>query len=88
MSSDSWYDSGVNFVGGLLEKGMEGYIEVEKAKASNPANQAASQDATFNSPTIDENPTAKNGQNVSLSRDVVGYGNNQVGVTAGLQHRF
>ncbi|CAJ0901141.1 Outer membrane porin protein 32 [Ralstonia sp. LMG 32965] len=31
---------------------------------------------------------AKNGQNVSLSRDVVGYGNNQVGVTAGLQHRF
>lgn len=31
---------------------------------------------------------ARNGQNVSLSRDVVGYGNNQVGVTAGLQHRF
>ena len=31
---------------------------------------------------------AKNGQNVSLSRDVAGYGNNQVGVTVGLQHRF
>ena len=31
---------------------------------------------------------AKNGQNVSLSRDVVGYGNSQVGVTMGLQHRF
>jgi len=31
---------------------------------------------------------AQNGQNVSLSRDVVGYGNNQVGVTAGLRHRF
>ncbi|ANJ72325.1 porin [Ralstonia insidiosa] len=31
---------------------------------------------------------AQNGQNVSLSRDVVGYGNSQIGVTAGLQHRF
>ncbi len=31
---------------------------------------------------------ARNGQNVSLSRDVAGFGNSQVGVTAGLQHRF
>jgi predicted porin len=31
---------------------------------------------------------ARNGQNVSVSRDFVGYANNQVGVTAGLQHRF
>ncbi|MDR3382551.1 porin [Cupriavidus basilensis] len=31
---------------------------------------------------------ARNGQNVSLSRDFIGYANNQVGVTAGLQHRF
>jgi len=31
---------------------------------------------------------ARNGQNVSVSRDLVGYANNQVGVTAGLQHRF
>ena len=31
---------------------------------------------------------ARNGQNVSVSRDNIGYANNQVGVTAGLQHRF
>ncbi len=31
---------------------------------------------------------AKDGNNVSLSRDLIGYANNQVGVTAGLQHRF
>jgi len=31
---------------------------------------------------------ARNGQNVSVSRDFVGYGSNQVGVIAGLQHRF
>lgn len=31
---------------------------------------------------------ARNGQDVSVSRDFIGYGNNQVGVTAGLQHRF
>lgn len=31
---------------------------------------------------------ARNGQNVSVSRDLVGFANNQVGVTAGLQHRF
>ncbi|GJG95471.1 porin [Cupriavidus pauculus] len=31
---------------------------------------------------------ARDGQNVSVSRDFVGYANNQVGVTAGLQHRF
>ena len=31
---------------------------------------------------------ARNGQDVSVSRDFVGYANNQVGVTAGLQHRF
>lgn len=31
---------------------------------------------------------ARNGQTVSLSRDLVGFANNQVGVTAGLQHRF
>ncbi|KJK22314.1 hypothetical protein UB46_22670 [Burkholderiaceae bacterium 16] len=31
---------------------------------------------------------ARNGQNVSLSRDFIGYANNQVGATAGLQHRF
>jgi predicted porin len=31
---------------------------------------------------------AKNGQLVSLSRDDVGYGNNQRGIVAGIQHRF
>ncbi|WP_034299709.1 porin [Herbaspirillum sp. RV1423] len=31
---------------------------------------------------------AKNNQLVGLSRDDVGYGNNQVGVTLGMQHRF
>lgn len=32
--------------------------------------------------------TAQQGHNVSVSRDLVGYGNNQFAVTAGLQHRF
>jgi hypothetical protein len=31
---------------------------------------------------------AKNGQLVSLSRDDVGYGSNQRGIVAGIQHRF
>lgn len=31
---------------------------------------------------------ARNGQNVSFSRDAVGYDNHRVGVTAGLQHGF
>lgn len=31
---------------------------------------------------------ARNGQNVSVSRDFVGFANNQTGVMAGLQHRF
>ena len=31
---------------------------------------------------------AKNGQVVSLSRDDVGYGNNQRGIVTGIQHRF
>jgi predicted porin len=31
---------------------------------------------------------AKNGQLVSLSRDDTGYGNNQRGIVAGIQHRF
>ncbi|MCA3186741.1 MULTISPECIES: porin [unclassified Cupriavidus] len=31
---------------------------------------------------------ARNGQAVSVSRDVAGFGGNQVGVLAGLQHRF
>lgn len=31
---------------------------------------------------------ARNGQNVSLSRDFTGYANSQTGVMAGLQHRF
>jgi predicted porin len=31
---------------------------------------------------------AMHGQNVSVSRDFVGYGNNQTGVMGGLQHRF
>ncbi len=31
---------------------------------------------------------ARNGQNVSVSRDLVGFANNQTGVMAGLQHRF
>lgn len=31
---------------------------------------------------------AKSGQNVSLSRDMVGYGNDQVSIAADLQHRF
>lgn len=53
--------------GGLLKEGMAGYIEIEKAKASSGGNQAASQDATFDSPTIDENPTAKNGQSVATT---------------------
>jgi len=48
--------------GGLLKDGMAGYIEVEKAKAGSAGSQAASQDATFDSPNVNENPTAKNGQ--------------------------
>ena len=31
---------------------------------------------------------AKNNQLVGLSRDDVGFGNSQVGVTLGMQHRF
>ena len=56
-----------SWFGGLLKEGMAGYIEVERTKAANSGSQAASQDATFDSPTIDENPTAKNGQSVATT---------------------
>lgn len=65
----NWFSDTVGevggFLGGVLKEGMAGYIEVEKAKASNPANQAASQNATFDSPTVDQNPTARANQSVA-----------------------
>lgn len=64
-SGGDWLSDVGGFFGGLVKEGMAGYIEVEKAKASNAGNQAATQEQTFNSPTVDENPTAKGGQSVA-----------------------
>lgn len=60
----SWGEVG-SWVGGVVKDGMAGYFEVERAKATNPAASAAEQNAAFDSPELDENPTAQPNQGVA-----------------------
>lgn len=67
-----WLNDVGGFIGGVVKDGMAGYIEVEKVKAANPVAQAADQNATFDSPEVDENPTAKAKQTVAKTANGTG----------------